>query len=254
MLAIHKKGVNTAEVRVNQITTLPQNKVFIRSIGVFSLSNSIMSPWILPRSPEQVLAVKAMEKMLYRLSDWGYQVSTGPLVWNRHKSQLTNKSGKKTYPIIWAEAITSDGRFVLKAEKANHKAYFRYRRDDDWLVNRKPCILLQRTTAKEQGKRLIAAPLPDALRKNGSVIENHLNMIIAINGNPVIPPRVLSAFLNSTAVNDAFRAISGSVAISAYELEALPLPPPERLNALSNVLLQGGDFEEIESICKALYN
>jgi hypothetical protein len=46
----------------------------------------------------------------------------------------------------------------------------------------------------------------------------------------------LAAFLNSRATNEAFRTISGSVAVSAYELESLLLPTPERLTHLTELV------------------
>ena len=88
--------------------------------------------------------------MRHRLADWGYEVSTGPLVWNRYKDQLVRRPGGKRFPLIWAEAVTSDGKFVWRADKKNHAPYFEVRNGDDWLITNCPCVLVQRTTAKEQ--------------------------------------------------------------------------------------------------------
>jgi adenine-specific DNA-methyltransferase len=87
-------------------------------------------------------------------------------------------------------------------------------------------VLLQRTTAKEQARRLIAAEMSSAfLAKHGAVtVENHLNMLVPTTSKPLVSPNLLSLFLNSVAADRAFRCISGSVAVSAYELESLPLP------------------------------
>jgi adenine-specific DNA-methyltransferase len=193
--------------------------------------------------------------MRHRLRDYGYEVSTGPLVWNRHKQQLTSRPGKGALPLIWAECVTANGSFVFRADKKNHQPYFTPVNGDDWLISRKPCVLLQRTTAKEQNRRLIAAELPRKLlsEHGGVVIENHLNMIRPINGAPTIPPKVLSIFLNTDAVDKAFRCLSGSVAVSAYELEALPLPPPESLAAIVKLVAAGADRAAIESACSQLF-
>jgi adenine-specific DNA-methyltransferase len=255
MLTLHKKTqIDKPSVLVNRLCILPKNKLLITPIGHFFLPQSLSSPWIFPRAPEQTLPVKAMQNMKTRLSNWGYKVSTGPLVWNRHKSQLTRITVKNTFPIIWAESITANGKFILRSQKPNHKPYFQYNEGDEWLVNKNPCILLQRTTSKEQDKRLIAAPLPDTLYKTGVVIENHLNMIIAVTQNPLVAPAVLSIFLNSKAVNEAFRSISGSVAISAYELESFPLPKPEELSYLIKLIEQNSNDHMIERACADLYN
>jgi adenine-specific DNA-methyltransferase len=165
-----------------------------------------------------------------------------------------HKSGPKTLPLIWAEAITSDGRFVWRADKRNHAPYFKIEEGDEWLIVRQPCVLLQRTTAKEQARRLIAAALPQSFlaRHNAAVIENHLNMIRPINGAPCLGAEVVSAFFNSQAADRAFRCISGSVAVSAYELEALPLPSPDDLTPLAKLIAAGAGRAEIEVTCARL--
>jgi len=257
MLAIYKKQVEEkATVNVNQITTTQKGDLDIRNAGFFQLSTDLTSPWILPRSPLQAAPVQAMKKMTFKLKDWGYKVSTGPLVWNRHKKQFHKKAGTNTYPVVWAEAVTQDGRFVLKAEKKNHEPYFEPQAKEEWLITSKPCILLQRTTAKEQNKRLVAAALPEDLlqRTKGVVIENHLNMIIPIINEPLVSPSVLAAFLNSKAVNESFRTISGSVAVSAYELESLPLPAPEKLANLCELVNINSDMQSIEIACQKIYS
>ncbi|HEU4555553.1 MAG TPA: N-6 DNA methylase [Chitinophaga sp.] len=256
MLSVYKKKASKkASVAVNQITTVPKGALHIHNVGKFTLAKDTSAPWILPRSPLQSKAVHAMEKMAFRLKDWGYKVSTGPLVWNRHKHQFCKKLSTDAYPVVWSEAVTQDGRFVLKAEKKNHTPYFRPDSDNDWLITTRPCILLQRTTAKEQHKRLIAAALPKELllEYKGVIVENHLNMIIPTQAKPLVEPAVLAAFLNSIIVNDCFRTISGSVAVSAYELEALPLPAPEEMKALAKLIKQSRSDSKIEAACLKIY-
>jgi adenine-specific DNA-methyltransferase len=85
------------------------------------------------------------------------------------------------------------------------------------------------------------------------VIENHLNMIRPHNGDPRVPPKVLAALLNTGILDKAFRCLSGSVAVSAYELEALPLPPPEALDELADLLKEGAGRQEIEDLCSSLF-
>jgi adenine-specific DNA-methyltransferase len=128
---------------------------------------------------------------------------------------------------------------------------------DDWLILRSPCVLLQRTTSKEQ-RRLIASELPASfLEEHGAaVVENRLNMIYPAEG-PLIPtrvsPRAIAALFNSQVVDELFRCINGSVAVSAFELEALPLPPPEALEPLEQLLEAGATPDEIDAHLRAAY-
>ncbi len=79
-------------------------------------------------------------------------------------------------------------------------------------------------------------------------------MIIPLTNDVQVPLETLAAFLNSHATNEAFRAISGSVAVSAYELESMPLPEPRQLAALTNLIRDGNATDEIEKICLQFYS
>ncbi len=210
----------------------------------------------MPRNSAQAKLISTASALTTQLRDWGYTVSTGPLVWNRHKQQLMTHHCADCLPLLWAEAVTRDGRFVFRATKRNHQPWFHIRDERDaWLVVTEPCVLVQRTTAKEQARRLIATELPKAFiaEHGGAVVENHLNMVRPIAESPAVNAAVLSAFLNTRVVDTVFRCISGSVAVSAYELEALPLPPPTTLATLEAMVQAGTSAAEIEAECARLY-
>jgi adenine-specific DNA-methyltransferase len=254
MLATYRKtGVYLRQPTVHFIAPTEEDKITVEAGGEFELSKD-GGPWLVPRTVQQAHLIAALRAMPHRLSDYGYEVSTGPLVWNRHKDQITARLGKNSLPLIWAEAISPDGKFQFRADKRNHLPYFNPRRgEDDWLITRKSCVLLQRTTAKEQLRRLIAAELPDFfINEHGAVIvENHLNMIRPITDAPLVSAAIIAALLNSSIVDRAFRCISGSVAVSAYELENIPLPSPTKLKSL---LGRKSCREAVEKACVELYS
>lgn len=254
LLATYKRGC-IGPVTVHEITPVEGAGVEVEDAGAYPLPADPSQPWILPRCAQQAPLVVALAEKGHRLEDWGYSVSTGPLVWNRFKSQLASGAGHNRYPLIWAEAVTADGRFIWRAEKRGHTPWFEVRKGDDWLVTKSACVLLQRTTAKEQSRRLIAAALPaEFLNANGAVvIENHLNMLRPRTSKPQVSASVLAAFLNSAAADRAFRCINGSVAVSAYELEALPLPAPEDLQTLGKLVGSNASRSRIEAECARLY-
>lgn len=230
----------------------------IQGSGYFTLPPEPTAPWILPRHASETGLATRLRTLDSRLADWGYRVATGPLVWNRYKPQIADKAGKGAVPLVWAESVTPDGRFIYRCEKANHKPWFHpAAKGDDWLLTRRPCVLLQRTTAKEQARRLIAAEMPLsflARHPRGVTVENHLNMLLPLEeGPPPVPPAVLAAFLNSRAADRAFRCISGSVAVSAYELEAMPLPNPAALKELASLVAAGASRERLDQACDRLY-
>ena len=201
----------------------------VRPTGPLILPDDPGAAWILPRRAEDVAFVARMRQMPARLADWGYRVSTGPLVWNRHKTRLHVTPAQGRVPVIWAEAVTQDGRFVLKATKRGHAAWFEPAGPRDPNIVTRPCVLVQRTTAKEQRRRLVAAELPAAVfARHGQVtVENHLNMVVPRDVAPALPVAAVAAFLATATADRVLRCINASVAVSASELAAMPLPPAE---------------------------
>lgn len=253
VLATYRKSGKRKSAQVFIIHPEPGREVIPEAAGELTLPRQSNEPWILPRHAGEAALSRRLRAMPDRLADWGYKVSTGPLVWNRFKDQIVGQPGKGAIPLIWAECVTSDGRFVFRSERRNHKPYFRVLAGDEWMVVRSPCVLLQRTTAKEQARRLIAAEMPGTfLEEHGSVtVENHLNMLLPIKARPAVSPALLAAFLNSGATDRAFRCLSGSVAVSAYELENLPLPAASELRRAIGSRMSAS---AVEQVAAALYS
>jgi adenine-specific DNA-methyltransferase len=85
------------------------------------------------------------------------------------------------------------------------------------------------------------------------VIENHLNMVRPTVVRPALSPTALAALLNSTIVDEAFRCINGSVAVSAFELAALPLPAPAELASIETLLRDGAPRAAIDRAIERIY-
>ena len=255
LLATYRQGGDPSAGKAHFLSAGPDGSIERADAGAFKLPPNPDQPWLMPRTEAQGALVRRVDGLPYRLADYGYTVSTGPLVWNRHKPGLRERPGKGRYPLVWAESVRSEGVFEFRAAKRNHKPYFEPKTNERWVVTDFPCVLLQRTTAKEQCRRLIAAELPPAfIEEHGAVvIENHLNMIKPLNGTPQVAPAAVAALLNSGVVDQVFRCINGSVAVSAYELEALPLPPPEGMKELERLLEKQAGRETLERAVERLY-
>lgn len=254
LLATYRRGSKRKTAAVHLAEPQSAQELRVTATGTFRLPSDGSQPWLMPRSADEAHVFGRLPRLTARLEDWGYAVSTGPLVWNRYKPQLTNQSGKDRLPLIWAESVTPDGRFVWRANKKNHTRYFRITDGDDWLISRSPCVILQRTTAKEQARRLIAAAVPQSFLDDHKaiVIENHLNMLRPTGKKPATTPETLAAFLNSKAADRIFRCISGSVAVSAYELEAMPLPRPADLAPLNKLVAANASRAALDAECNRI--
>lgn len=256
VLATYRRGGEGRTGKVGFIAIDSEGKTAFQEAGMFALPTHPDAPWLLPRSLQQVALARRLRSMPHRLSDYGYGVSTGPLVWNRFKDQLHHERKETFHPVIWAESVTSAGCFVWRSEKRNHAPWFAPRLPKDrWLIATQPCVLLQRTTAKEQPRRLIAAEMSSSFIRShkGVVVENHLNMVRAVVVKPDVSAAVIAALLNSAIVDAAFRCINGSVAVSAFELEALPIPSPAVMSNLSALIASGAAAKKIEAVITAAY-
>lgn len=260
LLATYRRGgdsdAGSDAGKVHFITLGPDGSIATKPAGTFGLPEEPAQPWVMPRSEDQRLLVRQAEQLPHRLADYGYTVSTGPLVWNRHKESLREESGKGRYPLIWAESVRPYGAFEFRAVKRNHKPYFEPKPNERWVVTDSPCVLSQRTTSKEQNRRLKAAELPRSFveKHGGVVVENHLNIIKPLDGEPKVTPAALSALLNSEVVDRLFRCINGSVAVSAYELKSLPLPSPEDMKAIDRMVNRRAKRKTVERAVERLYS
>lgn len=253
-LTVYRLGDSHCPGEVRFTSVLTDGSIESFPAGSFRIPEPSDCPWVMPRRPEHGSLVRSAQAMPCRLADYGYRVSTGPLVWNRHKEQFRSRRTTGCLPVIWAESIRG-AEFRFRAENRNHQKYFKPRQEQEWLVANIPCVLLQRTTATEQGRRLVAAELPAEFvaRYGGAVIENHVNVIRPRDGGERVSAAVLLALLNSEFVDQLFRCINGSVAVSAYELEALPLPNPHRVAHLESLVVGGASFAAVEREVECLY-
>lgn len=254
LLAVYRKTSSAKQVAVTSLIPKQDGRsVVVHALGEVAL-NGNDAPWLLPRTLKQVQVFDRLILMSNRLRNVGYAINTGQLVWNRHKHQLRQSLGNKgVYPLIWAESVSADG-FNFSAARRNHVPYIEVSDRQPHLLNCSACVLVQRTTAKEQARRLIAAVMPEEfIAKYGAVVvENHLNIVYAI-GKSDIALATIAALLNSRAVDAVFRCLSGSVAVSAYELNALPLPDMRELRSLDRLVRTGADNGLIEKRLDRLY-
>lgn len=201
-------------------------------------------PWLLPRRADDAPVAAAAVAHPLRLADLGYACSTGPLVWNRRADDLRARPTNTTVPIIWGADV--DGG-VLHQDRARDKTrYLRPRPGDadDFMIRTKPAILVQRTTAPEQTRRLVSALLgPDDLARWGGsvVVENHVNVIYPTATETLIDLATLQGVLATDTLDRVMRSLSGSVAVSAYEIAAIPFPPADVIATWRT--LDGDDLE-----------
>ena len=121
-------------------------------------------------------------------------------------------------------------------------------------------VLLRRFSAKEEKRRLVAAPLIRGTLEEDLVgLENHLNYIRGVSRELDEEFAYgLSSLLNSTFLDRFFRISNGNTQVSATELRAMPLPAERDIRSIG-VEAQarmdfGSDLSELDAIVARTLN
>lgn len=202
-------------------------------------------PWLLPRRADDAHIAAAAVTLPLTLARAGWRVSTGPLVWNRRRDDLHARPGSTRVPVLWASDLDGGQLHRDRARDALRYLHIRNEADRAVMTLSGPAILVQRTTAPEQRRRVVVIDFTAAeLAKWGGtvVVENHVNVLRPRHAtSPLLSRRTLAAVLATRTMDQLARCLSGSVALSAYELESLPLPAPDVLRGWE--LLTDTDLE-----------
>ena len=209
----------------------------------------------IPVCVEDLELVKTLRDWPNTLGTLGLDISTGPVVPFRAKPYLTDQaSDGVTVPLLWMHHIkpmrvewpsTGNGKPQwLKAVQESVKL----------LVRNQTYVLLRRFSAKEEKRRLVAAPMIEgSLNADMVGLENHLNYIRGASRR--LDDELaygLAALLNSTFLDRYFRVSNGNTQVSATELRAIPLPAEKEIRAIgasvANHLGLGTPLQDIDAI------
>jgi len=151
----------------------------------------------------------------------GCPAKTGPIVWNRVKPLLRPRGGTGTLPLVWA---TDVGRFefALGAAGDSRPSFLADNHETRRLATCGPSLLIQRVTADEQARRIVAG-LTTFRARQRYFVENHLNVLQPSTWSTV-DLRFLLGILSSDVVEFLFRAMNGNTQVSATEINLLPIP------------------------------
>lgn len=196
----------------------------------------------LPATPEDEAVLRLVDGWPGSLRSYGLQISTGPVVPFRATKWLTEQSNSATVPLLWMNHV-----HAMDIRWPNGKRKAEYIIDDEGsrrlLLPARNYVLLRRFSAKEERRRLTAAPLlAESVSTTMIGVENHLNYIHRPAGN-LTRDEVwgLAALYNSALLDTYFRCVNGNTQVGAIELRAMPLPPIDQIVALGQRLQRHSD-------------
>ena len=221
----HSKGAHDLAERRHLL-------VDIGSVLDLASANKELSIPFCAEDLELVKAVRAWPQTLHSL---GLEVSTGPVVPFRATQFLAHAASRSyTVPLLWMQHVRHM-RTVWPSPVVDKPQWITAEPESTkLLVPDATYVLLRRFSAKEEKRRLVAAPLiQGALNEELIGLENHLNYIRGVSRE--LDEELaygLSALLNSKFLDRFFRISNGNTQVSATELRAMPLPAERDLRAI----------------------
>ena len=189
----------------------------------------------IPVCQQDLELVQAMRTWPNTLHSLGLEISTGPVVPFRATSFLMpDANGPSRVPLLWMQHV-HPMRTQWPSTGASKPQWVEVTSESmKLLVEDATYVLMRRFSAKEEKRRLVAAPLiRGALNANVVGLENHLNYIRGVSRE--LDEELaygLSALLNSTFLDRYFRISNGNTQVSATELRAMPLPAERDIRSI----------------------
>ena len=188
----------------------------------------------LPICNEGDKALALMDSWPGSLRDLGLNVSTGPVVPFR-AAGLIGRDGKAPTshaPLLWMSHVRAM-RTTWPLDRSKPE-YIRRSGAGTLLLPNGNYVLLRRFSAKEEPRRLTAAPwLASEFAVPEVGIENHLNYVHRPGGTLSEDEAWgLAALYNSRLLDTWFRAVNGNTQVSATELRTMPHPAHRTIVAL----------------------
>jgi len=207
----------------------------------------------LPTSELDEAVVEMVDRWEGSLERYGLAVSTGPVVAFRARAFLSTDvdlvGSGRAVPLLWMQNVRAQAVEWPVARGSKPQA-ISSAAGKKLLVPLRNYVLLRRFSAKEERRRLVAAPLLVSgfgypCRQIG--LENHLNYVYREDGELTEAEAVgLSALLNSALIDRYFRVTNGNTQVNATDLRALSLPPLEVIDRLGRAVMTAGQAAEVD--------
>ena len=221
----------SSSIGVNDLDASHVRDVSVRTVLDYDSINKILR---LPVSDDDDQALSLVDSWSSSLSCLGLNISTGPVVPFR-ATELISREGEvpaSHVPLLWMNHVRSmKATWPLEQRKPEYIARNGAKR---LLVQNRNYVLIRRFSAKEQPRRLMAAPwIADRFAVPEIGLENHLNYIHCPSGT-LSEDEVfgLAALYNSRLLDTWFRTVNANTQVSATELRFMPLLAREAIIAL----------------------
>lgn len=226
---------NGNDIRDAKPRRISRNRIIQNVAGstIWVVSDRILDYTILDR----------LEAKASMISDMGhlFDAGNGNFVWNQNKELLSADPEETSIPLISSAAINSFvASFPYRGRHSTRwRQFARVTADVESKRHSGLMLLIQRTTPRKTGRRIVAGMLPKEFHAQypAYFIENHVNYIRALDDDSQTLIYALNLWLNSDIINFAFQLRNGTAHISVFELQTLPIAM-ELLESMSQKVLK----------------
>jgi len=217
-IRVTRNGHGLSEVNLYQITQPRIVRKISESTVIWIVSNNVIDYTIAEYIEAKCKTIAELE---------GLTVGNGGYVWNQHKELLHSEKEPSDLPLISSASIKPFSLvFPFSGSHPSHKR--QYSTKSFQVVDKiheGPAILLQRTTPRKAGRRLVAGYTTVRFLEQYPqyFLENHVNYAKILPTSHLRSDGVLG-WLNSDILNFIFQLRNGTSHISIYELNLLPIP------------------------------
>ncbi len=193
-----------------------------------------------PTSPETHV-IERFPAVRYTLAELGIDVSTGPVVDFRLKEHLRYMPEPGTVPLLYPAHFSNGGNTWPIEGMKKPNAIERNSDTEKWLYPSGYYCVVRRFSSKEESRRIVASLVDPGAFDDASALgfENHLNVFHeSRRGLPQTLAHGLTVFLNTSAVDEAFRRFSGHTQVNATDLRRMKYPSRNVLIELGRWAMQ----------------
>ena len=198
----------------------------------------------LPTSELDDRTIRAVEAWPETLASLGLAVATGPVVPFRSRPLLVTErevEAGRAVPLLWMQNV-QPGAVSWPVARGKKPQGLRISEDFEFCEAPGNAVLVRRFSAKEDRRRLTAAPLLAAhVGRQRVAVENHLNVVRPADGSdwPDVSAVGLAALLGSPVVDRYFRIQGGHTQVNAGELRSMPLPEIGAIDEIGRAVQSG---------------
>lgn len=213
----------------------------------------------IPISKTDLEIIEIVDSWPETLNSLGFEISTGPVVDFRAVKHLrATLENSNCVPLLWMHNIKGIDVEWSTGKNGKAKAIEINPESKNLVLPTRNYVVMKRFTSKEQKKRVHAAVLNADNFSDFEFIglENHLNYIHKNRSLMTLDEAYgISALLNTTIIDQYFRALNGNTQVNATDIRSLSFPEYDKILEIGKLARKkhlDPDFDCDEAISKVL--